>query len=191
MKNILIVLGVIFFIGFLIFSFFGGTYNSLVAEKVAVQTQQAQVETQLQRRFDLVPNLVASVKGAQIQEQKVFEDIANARTHYAGVASGTPEKIQAANQFESALGRLLVIVENYPQLQSTQTVQDLMTQLEGAENRISVARQRYNESVQIYNQHVQTFPTNFIAGMFGFQPLPLFTTTTPEAKNAPKVEFEK
>ena len=190
MNNILIVLGVLILLGLIIAGIFGGTYNSLISEKVAVQTAQAQIETQLQRRYDLIPNLVASVKGAQIQEQKVFNDIAQARTHYAGVPSGTPEKIQAANQLESAIGRLLVIVESYPQLQSTQTVSDLMTELEGTENRISVARERYNEAVQTYNQHVQTFPTNVIAGMFGFKTLPLFEST-PVAQTAPKVDFGK
>lgn len=165
-----------------------GSYNSLVSDRVAVQTAQAQVETQLQRRFDLVPNLVASVKGAQLQEQKVFKDIADARTHYAGTQPLSPDRVQAANQFESAISRLLVIVENYPDLKSNQTVQDLMTQLEGSENRISVARQRYNEADQQYTIHVQSFPGNIVAGMFHFQPLPLYQST-PGAANAPKVDF--
>lgn len=168
----------------------GGSYNSLVSERVAVQTAQAQVETQLQRRFDLVPNLVASVKGAQIQEQKVFKDIADARTRYGGTAPLTPERVQAANQFESALGRLLVIVENYPELKSNQAVQDLMAQLEGTENRISVARERYNEADQQYIQHLQTFPGNIVAGFFHFQVLPLFQSTN-GAVTAPKVDFSK
>ncbi len=190
MKPIWIVLGVII-LGIVIFgASFSGIYNSLVSQRVEVQTQQAQIETQLQRRFDLVPNLVASVKGAQLQEQKVFKDIADARSHYAGTPSGTPEKMQAANQFESALGRLLVITENYPELKSNATVQDLMTQLEGTENRISVARQRYNEAVQAYNQHVQTFPTNLLAGMFGFRSFPMFESVQ-DGKSAPKVDFGK
>ncbi len=165
-----------------------GSYNSLVGERVSVQTAQAQVETQLQRRFDLVPNLVASVKGAQKQEQKVIKDIADARTHYASSAPLSSDRIQAANQYESAISRLLVIVENYPDLKSNQTVQDLMTQLEGTENRISVARQRYNEADQQYILHLQTFPGNIVAGMFHFQPLPLFQST-PGASAAPKVDF--
>lgn len=172
----------------IIFIWIGGTYNALVSERVAVQTSQAQVETQLQRRFDLVPNLVASVKGAQIQEQKVFKDISDARTHYSGTAPLSSDRIQAANQYESAISRLLVVVENYPQLHSNQTVQDLMTQLEGSENRISVARQRYNETDQLYMQHLQTFPGNIIASMFHFQPIPLFQST-PAAQTAPKVDF--
>ncbi len=179
-----VVLGVLF----IIFTMVMGSYNSLVRERVAVQTAQAQVETQLQRRFDLVPNLVASAKGAQIQEQKVFKDIADARTHYAGTTPLTPERIQAANQFESAISKLLVIVENYPQLQSNQAVRDLMTELEGTENRISVARQRYNETDQQYIQHLQTFPGNIVAGLFHFQELPLFQST-PGAETAPKIDF--
>ncbi|MGI8419653.1 MAG: LemA family protein [Candidatus Levyibacteriota bacterium] len=168
----------------------GGAYNSLVVDRVGVQTAQAQVETQLQRRFDLIPNLEASVKGAQIQEQKVFKDIAQARTHYAGTAPQSADRVQAANQYESAIGRLLVVVESYPQLQSNQAIQDLMTQLEGTENRISVARQRYNETDQLYMQHLQTFPGNIIAGMFHFLPLPLFQST-PGAETAPKVNFNQ
>lgn len=174
----------------LIIFWVGGTYNSLVSQRVAVQTAQAQTETQLQRRFDLVPNLVATVKGAQIQEQKVFKDIADARTRYAGTPPLSSDRVQAANQFESAIGRLLVIVENYPQLQSNQAVQDLMTQLEGTENRISVARQRYNETDQQYIQSLQIFPGNIVANMFYFQSLPLFQSTSGGAI-APKVDFTK
>ena len=184
------IIGGIALVIFLLFSWVTGTYNSLVKEKVAVQTQQAQIETQLQRRFDLVPNLVNSVKGALTQEQKVFGDIAQARTRYAGAPSGSPEKLQAANQFESALGRLLVIMENYPELKSIQAVQDLMVQLEGTENRISVARQRYNEAVQTYNQHIQIFPSNILAGMFGFQPMPLFQGVA-GSDQPPKVDLSQ
>lgn len=190
MKNWLISIGIVVFIVVVFFGSIVSTYNSLIQQRIEAQTQQAQIETQLQRRFDLVPNLVASVKGAMIQEQKVFKDIDDARTRYAGTPSGTPEKVAAANQFEGAIGRLLVVMENYPQLQSIQAVRDLMTQLEGTENRISVARQRYNEAVQQYNQHLQTFPSNFIAGMFGFQQMPLFQAV-PSAQTAPQVDFNK
>lgn len=184
------IVGIITGVIILFFGSIVGTYNSLVSKQMEAQTQQAQIETQLQRRLDLVPNLVASVKGAMGQEQKVFKDIADARTRYAGVPSGTPEKVQAANQFESALGRLLVVMENYPQLQSIQAVQDFMAQLEGTENRISVARQRYNEAVRDYNRDLQTFPSNFIAKTFNFQSMLLFESTS-GAKTAPKVDFGK
>lgn len=190
MKWFLIIIAILVIAGFSIFSWITGTYNSLIRERTDVQTQQAQVETQLQRRFDLVPNLVASVKGALAQEQKVFKDIADARTKYGGTAPGSSERVQAANQYESALGRLLVVMENYPELRSINTVQDLMTQLEGTENRINVARQRYNESVRTYNQHVQTFPTNMIAGMFGFTQQPMFESVQ-GADRPPEVNLEE
>lgn len=180
-----IVIGVVLFFFIL---WMGGTYNSFVGQRIAVQTAQAQVETQLQRRFDLVPNLVASVKGAQIQEQKVFKELADARTHYAGTQPLSAQRIQAANQYESAISRLLVIVENYPQLQSNQAITDLMTQLEGTENRISVARQRFNEADQQYIQNLQSFPGNIVASLFHFQPIPLFQST-PGAAAAPKVNL--
>ncbi|HWY80239.1 MAG TPA: LemA family protein [Candidatus Sulfotelmatobacter sp.] len=168
----------------------GGIYNTLVSERIAVQTAESQVEAQLQRRFDLIPNLVASVKGAQIQEQKVFKDIADARTHYAGTTPSSSDRIAAANQYESAISRLLVIVESYPQLTSNQSIKDLMTELEGTENRISVARQRYNETDQQYMQQLQIFPGNLVAGIFHFQSLPLFQST-PGAQVAPSVNFTK
>jgi|SRR3989344_4976689 len=182
------IVGIIAFAVLLFLGSIVGTYNSLISTRMEAQTQQAQIETQLQRRFDLVPNLVASVKGAMSQEQKVFKDLADARTRYAGTPSGTAEKVAAANQFESALSRLLVIMENYPQLQSISAVRDFMTQLEGTENRISVARQRYNEAVRNYNRDLQTFPSNTIAKMFNFQSMPLFQAA-PSSQTAPKVDF--
>src|SRR5262245_27063928 len=133
MKNILwAVLGLVVILGIWVFA----SYNGLVSSNEAVTNQWAQVETQYQRRFDLIPNLVASVKGIMAQEQKVFDDIAQARTQYSG-ARTDDEKAAAATQVEGALGRLLVITENYPELKSSQNVQDLMTELEGTENRIS------------------------------------------------------
>lgn len=190
MKYFLITLGIIVVIGLMIFSWIAGSYNTLVTLRNEGQTQQAQIETQLQRRFDLVPNLVATVKGGMLQEQVVFKAIADARTRYAGAKSGTPDKLEAASEYQSAIARLLVIMENYPQLRSLDTVQDLMVQLEGTENRISVARQRYNESVRDYNHARQTFPTNIIAGMFNFEVLPLFESVG-GAEKAPKVDFNK
>lgn len=174
---------------FLLVLIFWGTHNRLVGLKVEVETQQGQIEAQLQRRFDLVPNLVSAVRGAMSQERAVFEAIADARTKYAGTQSGTPERMEASNTFESALSRLLVIMENYPELKSVDRVQDLMVQLEGSENRISVARQRYNESVREYNGAVRRFPTNIIAGMFGFREAVMFESVE-GAKEAPKVDLE-
>lgn len=189
MKNILlIILGVIVLFVLIVGGSVAGTYNRLVAERELGRTAQGQIEAQLQRRFDLVPNLVASVKGAMVQEQKVFDAIAQARTQYAGAKEGTPEKLTAGTQYESAVGRLLVVMENYPELKSIGTVTDLMTQLEGAENRISVARQRYNETVNTYNTHLQTFPTNIIGGIFGFTKMDLFESVD-AAKTAPAVNI--
>lgn len=190
MKYFLITLAILLFVGFSIVSALAGSYNNLVGLRESARTELSQVETQLQRRFDLVPNLVATVKGAMKQEQAVFGAIAEARTKYAGAPAGSSEKLQAANQYESALGRLLVVMENYPQLQSIGTVKDLMVSLEGTENRIGVARQRYNENVKGYNQTLQTFPTNIIGGMFGFTQMSRFESVD-EAKVAPVVNFEK
>lgn len=163
------------------------SYNRLVSANNSVDVAWSQVETQLQRRFDLIPNLVESVKGAQIQEQNIFGEIADARTRYAG-ATSVNDRVGAANQLESALGRLLVIVENYPQLASTETVKNLMVQLEGTENRISTERGRYNETTGSYNLLVRRFPTNLMAGMFGFDERNLFEAAA-GAENAPQVNF--
>lgn len=164
-----------------------GTYNSLVRANEGVNAAWAQVENQYQRRFDLIPNLVESVKGILKQEQTVFGELAQARTQYAG-AKSTDEKVAAANQLESGLARLLVIVENYPQLKSSENIQTLMAQLEGTENRVSVERGRFNELVKTYNIKVKTFPTNLVAGWFGFGPRTLFEAVT-GAEVAPKVDL--
>lgn len=164
------------------------TYNSLVTLNVAADTQWKQVETEYQRRFDLIPNLVEAVKGVMKQEQTIFTAIADARTKYAGAV--TPEaKAEAANQVESALGRLLVITENYPQLKSSETVQTLISQLEGTENRISVARMRYNEAIQAYNLKVQRIPSSIVAALTGFHTREFFNAQ-PGAENAPKVNLQ-
>ena len=162
-------------------------YNTFVLGNEGVSNQWAQVENQLQRRFDLVPNLVATVKGVTEQEQAVFGQIADARTKYAG-ASSLNDKAQAASQFESALGRLLVITENYPTLQSSQSFKDLMVQLEGTENRISVERMKYNEFVKNFNLSVKTFPSSLFAKLFGFDEKVYFEVAE-EAKENPKVDF--
>ncbi len=163
------------------------TYNSLVTLNVSADTQWKQVETNYQRRFDLIPNLVESVKGIMKQEQVVFTAIADARTKYSGAV--TPdEKAKAATQVESALGRLLVITENYPQLKSSDTVQTLMSQIEGTENRISVERMRYNQTVQSYNLKVMRIPSSIIANMTGFQAREYFNSQA-GAEKAPQVKF--
>lgn len=165
----------------------GGKYNGLVTQNEGIDAQWAQVESQYQRRFDLIPNLVASVQGAMKQEQAVFTAIADARTRYAGAA--TPEtKAAAATQVESALGRLLVVMENYPQLASIGTVQSLMAELAGTENRVSVERMRYNEMVRDYNVSVKTFPGALVARVFGFDARTMFEAAT-GAEVAPKVEI--
>lgn len=165
------------------------TYNGLVASNEAVTGQWQQVETQYQRRFDLIPNLVATVKGAMAQEQEVFGKLAEARSHYAG-ASNVADKAAAAGQVESALGRLLVVMENYPQLKSIETVQTLMAQLEGSENRVSVERQRYNEAVQGFNVKIKRIPTKWIAALAGFTEQKYFEAEAGSEK-APTVDFSK
>ncbi|MEK7212099.1 MAG: LemA family protein, partial [Patescibacteria group bacterium] len=146
---------------------FWATYNGLVSKNEAVDNQWAQVETQYQRRFDLIPNVVASVNKIMTQEQKIFGDLAEARTRYAGAIT-VDDKAAAATQVESALARLLAIMENYPQLKSADTVQTLIAELEGSENRVSVERKRFNDAVKIINVAVKRFPTNMVAAWFGF-----------------------
>lgn len=167
--------------------YIGGTYNGLVTANESVDAQWAKVETQYQRRFDLIPNLVGSVKGVLTQEQKVFSDIADARTRYSGAT--TPDaKAAAASQVETYLGRLLVIVENYPTLSSSNTVRDLMSQLEGTENRISVERSRFNDEVRTYNLSVKRFPKSLVASMFGFSERAYFEAVS-GSETAPKVDL--
>ena len=164
-----------------------GLYNSLVAKSQGVDGQWAQVETQYQRRYDLIPNLVNSVKGYMAQERYVFDQIAEARTRYAG-AKTVNEKAAAAGEVETALGRLLLIMENYPVLRSVEVVTQLMDELAGTENRISVERRRFNDLVRDYNTTIKTFPNNMLAGVFGFGERQYFTSVS-GADVAPKVEF--
>lgn len=168
MKKFLISLGVVLVIVGSLVMWLVGLYNRLVTGQEAVVTKWAQVESQYQRRFDLIPSLVGATKGALRQEQEVFKAIADARTHYAGTNPGSDERVKATGQVESALSRLMVIMENYPELKSNGTIRDLMTELAGTENRIQVARERYNEEVQGWNVQVKSFPTNVLAGMFNF-----------------------
>lgn len=163
------------------------TYNGLVTGTVGIDGQWAQVEAQYQRRFDLIPNLVESVKGIMKQEVKVFSDIAEARTKYSG-AMTVDEKARVAGQVESALGRLLVITENYPQLKSSETVQTLMSQLEGTENRVSTERKRFNDAVASYNLKTKRFPSNVLASLFGFSER-AYLEAADGAENVPQAKF--
>ena len=173
----------------------GCSYNRFVGQEEAIKTQWAQVENQLQRRNDLIPNLVETVKGYAQQERDVFGQIAEARSKLSGAQSAAPgvpteQKIQAANEQSAALGRLLVIVENYPQLRSNESFNRLMDELSGTENRIAVERMRYNERVQEYNVSRRSFPANITARIFSFKEYPLFNAP-PEAEKVPKVNFGK
>ena len=165
----------------------GCSYNRFVGQEEAIKAQWAQVENQLQRRNDLIPNLVETVKGTAQQEKDVFGQIADSRAKLAGAQ--TPEqRIQAANEQSAALARLLVIVENYPQLRSNESFNRLMDELAGTENRLAVERMRYNERVQEYNVSRRSFPSNITAGIFGFKEHPLFNAP-PEAEKVPRVNF--
>jgi LemA protein len=165
----------------------GCSYNRFVSQEETIKTAWAQVENQLQRRNDLIPNLVNTVKGFAAQEQAVLGAIADSRAKLAGAT--TPEqKIAAANEQSSALARLLVVVENYPELKSNEVFRGLMDELAGTENRIAVERMRYNEAVQAYNTSRRQFPANITAKVFGFAEYKPFEAP-PEAKVAPKVEF--
>src|SRR5712692_4397914 len=157
----------------------GCSYNTFVGQEEAIKAQWAQVENQLQRRNDLIPNLVESVKGYAAHEEGVFKEIADARSKLLA-AKSPEESIQAANQQSSALGRLLAVAENYPQLRANEQFNRLMDELSGTENRIAVERKRYNDRVQDYNTARRQFPANMTAKMFGFKEYPFFQAP-PEA----------
>ena len=163
------------------------SYNGFVVKNEAVDGQWAQVEAQYQRRMDLIPNLVSAVQGGMKQEAAVFSAIADARTKY-GSAKTVDEKAAAATGVESAFSRLLVVMENYPQLKSLETVQTLMAQLEGTENRVSVERGRFNDAVKDFNMSAKIFPGNLIAGLFGFKNRTYFEAAQ-GAEVAPKVNL--
>jgi LemA protein len=164
-----------------------GSYNSLVRKKADVENKWAQVDNQLQRRAALIGNLVETVKGAAGQEQTVFGDIAHARAAMAGAR--TPEQgIAAAQGMDGAIGRLLVVVENYPQLKSMETFTQLMDEVASTENRVAVERGRYNDAVRDFNVAVRSFPMNQFAGMFGFKEATMYPVPETE-KATPKVDF--
>lgn len=165
-----------------------GTYNGLVRQDQEVKAQWAQIDNQLKRRADLIPNLVETVKGFAAQEKSIMTEVAEARAKLAG--ANTPADAAAADEaLTGALGRLLVVVENYPDLKSDQNFRDLMYELSGTENRIAVARKEYNDAVRVWNTKVKSFPTNIMAGMFGFGPAEFFEVGAAD-KETPKVDFE-
>jgi LemA protein len=186
-KTLIIVLAVIVFLAIAAYSFFAGNYNKFVSLDQTVKTSWAQVENQLQRRFDLIPNLVETVKGYAKQEKDVMVEVTNARAKVGG-AGNVPDKINANNELSGALSRLMVVVEKYPDLKSNQNFMHLQDELAGTENRIAVERMRYNEAVKIYNQTIKSFPANLLAGMFGFKEAAFFDAPK-EAKEAVKVKF--
>jgi len=185
-KKILIVVGIL--VALMLFQGVSA-YNGIIRKDVAVNEKWGQVQNVLQRRSDLIPNLVQSVKGYASHEKEIFENVAAARAKLAGAR--TPEDTLKANaEVTSALSRLLLIVENYPQLKADQTFIRLMDELAGAENRIAVERMRYNEAVGTFNTAIRVFPASIIAGIGGFTGKPFFEAET-KAKEVPKVEFVK
>src|SRR5262252_2745640 len=188
MKIGLIVVVVLVLIALVAFGQYVGVRNDLVSKNEAVKSAWSQVDIVLQRRADLIPNLVETVKGIAGQEQKVFGDIAAARSRLIG-ARGPEEKIAANNQLDGALGRLLVVVENYPQLRSSENFLRLQDELAGTENRIAIERRRYNQAVQDYNTYISLFPNSLIAGFAGFTRNDAYFKTDEGARQAPKVDF--
>ncbi|HOV70314.1 MAG TPA: LemA family protein [Clostridia bacterium] len=165
-----------------------GSYNSLVNLDTEIDNAQADIGTQLQRRLDLIPNLVNTVKGYAAHEQEAIDKVTEARAKLAGAKSMT-EQANANSELESALSRLLVVVENYPDLKANTQFTALMDELAGTENRISIAREDYNKAVKDYNAKIRRFPSNIIANLFGFEKRDFFTPSS-EATNPPVVEFE-
>ncbi len=187
-KRILLIAGVVvLIILFSLYSLFKGSYNRFVTLDEAVKSSWAQVENQLQRRYDLIPNLVETVRGYAKQEKEVLVEVTNARAKVGGAAN-IPDKIAANNELTGALSRLLVVVERYPELKSNQNFLRLQDELAGTENRIAVERRRYNEAVQSYNVAIRSFPGNLVAAAFGFGKAAFFEAPA-AAKTAPQVKF--
>jgi LemA protein len=188
MIKALVVIVIIALIALLAFGQYVGVRNTLVTKNEAVKAAWSQVDIVLQRRADLIPNLVETVKGYAQQEQTVYGDIAKARS--ALLSAGTPsDKIAANQQLDGAIGRLLVIVENYPQLKSNENFMRLQDELAGTENRIAVERKRYNDTLQDYNTYIQQFPNNIFAGWAGFKPNEAYFAASEGSKEVPKVNF--
>lgn len=198
LKIFIIILAVVLILFFALYNFFVGTYNSIIKAEEGVKSAWSQVENVYQRRFDLIPNLVNTVKAYASHESKVFAEIAEARSKAGGMMKisdevlNNPESFAKFQQVQadlgSALQRLLVITENYPDLKANQNFMDLQTQLEGTENRITVERKRYNEAVNSYNVYIRQFPRSIIANMNGFREKAYFKADA-DASVAPKVNF--
>jgi LemA protein len=178
-----LVLGVV-----MVFFSYQGSRNEMVAKDQNVKSMWSEVDVQLERRADLIPNLVETVKGFTKEESTVFGDIANARAGMLN-AQGPQAKIAANGQLDSAIGRLLLLTENYPQLRSSEQFMRLQDELSGTENRIGVARKRYNDSIQEYNTFILQFPNNIWAGMAGFKENEAYFTASPTAREVPAVRF--
>ncbi|HWT83285.1 MAG TPA: LemA family protein [Candidatus Acidoferrum sp.] len=192
MKPVWIVIGAVLVLFVIAAAIVGGTFvskwNQLVTMDTDIKAKWAQVDNQLQRRNDLIPNLVETVKGFATQERSIMESVANARARMAGAGS-VQDRIAASNELSTALSRLLVVVENYPQLKSDATFNRLMDELAGTENRLAVERKRYNDAVQVYNVAVRQFPGNVVASFLGFKEQPFFQV--PEAaRQVPQVKFQ-
>src|SRR3954466_5946162 len=188
MIKFLTVIAIVALLAFVVFGQYVGVRNVLVSKNEAVKAAWSQVDIVLQRRADLIPNLVQTVKGYAQQEQTVFGDIGKARS--ALLSAGTPQqKIAANGQLDGALGRLLLIVENYPQLKSNENFLRLQDELAGTENRIAVERRRYNDTLQDYNTYIQQFPHNVFAGWTGFKPNDAYFAPSEGSREAPKVNF--
>jgi LemA protein len=184
----LFIVVVVVMVGLLVFGSFVTAQKQMVAKQEAIHAQWSNVETQLQRRADLIPNLVATVKGYAQHEEAVFADVDKARA--ALLSARTPEgKIQANGQLDGALGRLLAIAENYPNLKANENFLQLQDQIEGTENRIAVERRRYNETVRDYNTYIREIPNNIWARVAGFQPDNDYFEASPGSQTAPKVQF--
>jgi LemA protein len=188
MKNALIVLAVLVLIALGIGGMYVGRRNQMVTKNETVKSDWAQVDVVLQRRADLIPNHVETVKGIAAQEQTVFHDIAAARSALMG-AQTPSDKIAANGQLDGALSRLLVIVENYPNLKSNENFLRLQDELAGTENRIAVERKRYNDAIQDYNTYIGLFPNNIFAGWAGFKRNDAYFNAPESAREAPKVQF--
>jgi len=188
MKGFLITIGVLVLLAIVAVSSYVGRRNQMVVKNETINAAWSQVDVVLQRRADLIPNLVATVKGFAAHEETVFGDVANARS--ALLNAKTPaDRIAANGQLDGALGRLLAIAENYPQLKSNENFLRLQDELAGTENRIAVERRRYNEAVQDYNTYINLFPNNIVAGASGFQRNNNYFTASTASREAPKVEF--
>ena len=188
MKGVLIILGVIVLAVLIFGGQLMGQRNTLVTEKNQIDAKWAQVDNDMKRRADLIPNLVETVKGYAKQEQTVFGDIANARSALLG-AKSRQEEIGANSQLSGAIGRLLVLQENYPQLKSNENFMRLQDEIAGTENRIAVSRRDYNEAIRKYNTDVELFPRNIAASIFGYHRDDAYFKTTEEEKKAPQVKF--